>query len=833
MAFGTQGTDFLCIDDLRAIETLNSKYKYFYLPDGRVVDLGGKYQASGFFTEKDPTETARGSLAALRMDETNIIHTFYSNSQKTAGYGTVKIDDIVTTAHDAEAVRIVISEDRKSITVRRNNQDIESISIDGTCPCEASTSFKEVYFATSRIAQAYVDYFAKNSRQVANDIHTDNDIISGLSNQVVTRKTESYKDLFGEVLADRLLMYEKANGRKFVVIMQEVNLLSVNQTSWNELAKNVFAASGLGSNDILITLPYVTCPGIGFDSGNIFYMPGLAFGNNSKIDLSALGKDYGNTQRTAELQAGVQPSSLWKFILDVFTYTQKQYYQRYYYIDFRGDITGRTSEEMNHSGYAGTYDYQLSLDQRFERYAEVLKISQQYLDRNDRSITQYQIDAFTRAREEAEKEYNHFASIHPIPSDIPVVHGMNEAEGVSTVEHCEQYARWYRDRIFAADGKATASPPDNHFYGGKNQVLYNETKAQIDALGIILMPINFDWIADAIGFFHSGYYADYTNSSLYASCLIIPAVSASAIKVTGDLVKGLKNGTHHIVQEQEQGQYVIRAIDDVVDGSKAVKTSLLAKLGNDFPNLKNWVTSLDEIVDTGLLSRLDELDNTYLAKLNTDIQHPTYGPEIKEILKENPDDLVTVWKQVNDDPALSWELSKENPLWEKWNQRAFFKDRTGKGKSFEETVCLNAFKNRASKEYQQLKQQFTNDFGKNLDDYDMYSQVQLYYNGDDYFIADQIFVKYTTNQAGRKVIDDILVLENKLSGGTPLTSPQNGALKNNSYKVRNQKKIYSEYGTMNELKYGEELKFSSNIQWYKVHDGSSDGKVIEGIFSIK
>jgi hypothetical protein len=94
-------------------------------------------------------------------------------------------------------------------------------------------------------------------------------------------------------------------------------------------------------------------------------------------------------------------------------------------------------------------------------------------------------------------------------------------------------------------------------------------------------------------------------------------------------------------------------------------------------------------------------------------------------------------------------------------------------------------------------------------------------------------VKYTTNQAERKVIDDILVLENKLFGGTPLASPQNGALKNRNYKVRNQKNIYSEYGTMNELKYGEELKFSNNIQWYKVHDGSSDGKVIEGIFSIK
>jgi hypothetical protein len=239
------------------------------------------------------------------------------------------------------------------------------------------------------------------------------------------------------------------------------------------------------------------------------------------------------------------------------------------------------------------------------------------------------------------------------------------------------------------------------------------------------------------------------------------------------------------------------------------------------------------VADAGLLSRLDELDNAYLVKLNTDIQHPVYGSEIREILKETPDDLVTVWKQVTDDPALSWELSKENPLWEKWNRRAFFRDMTEKGKFFEETVCLNAFKNRNSKEYLQLKQQFTNDFGKKLDDYDMYSQVQLYYNGDDYFIADQIFVKYGFDDAlNEATIDDILVLENKLSGGTPLTSPQNGALKSNSYKVRSHDKV-SETTQKIPLDYGTELKFSDKIQWYKVHDGNSDGDVIEGIINVK
>jgi hypothetical protein len=201
-------------------------------------------------------------------------------------------------------------------------------------------------------------------------------------------------------------------------------------------------------------------------------------------------------------------------------------------------------------------------------------------------------------------------------------------------------------------------------------------------------------------------------------------------------------------------------------------------------------------------------------------------------LKESPDDLPNIWKTLKDDPAYSWELSKEGgSRWEKWGQREFFKDITGKGRSFEETVCLNAFKNRASAEYQQLKNRFMQDFGKNLDDYDMYSQVQLYYSGDNYFVADQVFVKYRI-VGQQAIVDDIVIIENKLSSTTPLTSPQNGALKSNSYKVRNQKRTYSEFKSLNELKYGEELIFKKDIQWYKIYDGT-DGTEIKGILNLK
>jgi hypothetical protein len=58
------------------------------------------------------------------------------------------------------------------------------------------------------------------------------------------------------------------------------------------------------------------------------------------------------------------------------------------------------------------------------------------------------------------------------------------------------------------------------------------------------------------------------------------------------------------------------------------------------------------------------------------------------------------------------------------------------------------------------------------------------------------------------------------------------ALKSNSYKVRNQKRTYSEFGSLNELKYGDELIFQNDIQWYKIHDGA-DGTEIKGILNIK
>ena len=258
--------------------------------------------------------------------------------------------------------------------------------------------------------------------------------------------------------------------------------------------------------------------------------------------------------------------------------------------------------------------------------------------------------------------------------------------------------------------------------------------------------------------------------------------------------------------------------------------NLLGKLDN-FTSLKTWVNGLDDVVDANLITKLDGLDATNLGKLDVDLAHNIYGAEIKTLLKESPDDLTNIWKKLKDEPAYSWEIQKTGgSRWEKWGQREFFKNITKKGKDFEELVCKQAFKNRSSAKYLELKQKFQTDFGKNLDDYEMFSQVQLKYNNSgDYFVADQIFMKYDAFGD----VEDLIVLENKLSSTTSFSPNQTSALQSNSFTVRSVS-IKSDTNPNLFLKSvnNETLSFSNSNQWYKVYS-SGDGSSISGIQKIQ
>lgn len=279
------------------------------------------------------------------------------------------------------------------------------------------------------------------------------------------------------------------------------------------------------------------------------------------------------------------------------------------------------------------------------------------------------------------------------------------------------------------------------------------------------------------------------------------------------------------VSAQNQHKFSEYFVSDLADAGS--KVNLLGKLDN-LTSLKTWVNGLDDVADANLITKLDGLDVGDLAKLETNIASSSMGPELKALLKESPDDLNDIWKLLKDGPKYAFELSKTGgSRWEKWAQGNFFKTATKAGKDFEELICKVAFKNRSSAKYLELKNKFQTNFSKNLDDYEMFSQVQLKYNSTgDYFIADQIFVKY--DAFGE--IDDLIVLENKLSSTTAFSPNQTSALQSNSFTVRSNP---IESGTSNGLflNKDEVLSFSETKQWYKVHS-SGDGTAITGIQKV-
>ncbi|MDH5379967.1 MAG: fibronectin type III domain-containing protein [Cyclobacteriaceae bacterium] len=228
---------------------------------------------------------------------------------------------------------------------------------------------------------------------------------------------------------------------------------------------------------------------------------------------------------------------------------------------------------------------------------------------------------------------------------------------------------------------------------------------------------------------------------------------------------------------------------------------------------------------------------TILAKLDDDLGNIKYN--IKELLDESPGDI-EIWKQLTDDPSYAWEISKTGDArWQKWSQREFFKDVTELGKKFETETVLNALKARNSNpDYLALKDKFPN---KNLDEYDMYSQVQLSFDEVtlpsgkkiNYFTADQVFIKWGKKADGvTDEVKDIIVIENKLTDATSLTPNQNAGKASSELTVRS---INQGAPVSSRLTGGEEglslpqgTEIGVQAEWVKIHDGET-GDVISGI----
>ncbi|PZX17949.1 hypothetical protein LX69_01365 [Breznakibacter xylanolyticus] len=656
-AFREEGTKFLCINDANALAKL-AKYQTLYLPDGKKADLKGKYNASGFYLADDVTQSARGAIYSLRINGYDNVQLF-NDAKETKAFGYRVTDstavrsvtaDALKADDDAVAYRVFIEKgngNNGKITVKNGNETVETIDFTGDCNCNYHEKAEEVYFKTNSIAQVYVDYFQSRSLRIDQAIDKDNALIDQLVDAINRQKSAGLQDeLLGNVLADKLRSYEKFNDRKFYVAVVPQNTLCLNQKAWNRLADAVFLKANLPDNAILITLPYVQCAGIGRDKGEFFFMPGLTFGGNIRIDLSGLAKSYQNTQNSAAFIADNTSSPMWTFVKDVFANTDKQYIRRYYYITAKGEIIGRSETAASHVGFPGTVDFRLMVDTRFFEYAKLLTESERYLDSKNLANNAHVIAAFNKRRLELNIALSNFYMDHAEPQDSVVVHGMNEYTGTSDETNCARFALWYRDRFYSP-GTKQGSPGDDCFYAGRNMVVYNENIANIDALGLMLSPFGFDWVADAIGCVYAGYYCDFGNSAMYGLGIAVPVVSIVYVKGSAKaLLSGLRRGQCELVQEGSG--YAIRWISRQADGLD----DLLRRLNS--PDLEDaFKADFNNFTEATRKTFLEkpELVESWKLLLHTNIPatirtNPTYLSAVSKQLTNYGNDVVFQFERV-------------------------------------------------------------------------------------------------------------------------------------------------------------------------------------------
>ena len=230
--------------------------------------------------------------------------------------------------------------------------------------------------------------------------------------------------------------------------------------------------------------------------------------------------------------------------------------------------------------------------------------------------------------------------------------------------------------------------------------------------------------------------------------------------------------------------------------SDADKTKMLARM-NEWGADK--VDDLARRLGKGNYPELaDDLTNPDFFKLYDDIIH-------------DPENAIDIAKRAGDGNLVTTAKS------------TFFNNITQLGKDFEKVVAPALKPGGAWRD--KLKALVKNKFGvDDLDSYEMFEQVQFTYNKTtgDYFVADQVFVKYKT-VAGRKVVDDIIVIENKLSDITKLTDNQRIAKGINQYWTRGAK-IGVSTGAPAYFKDG-------TIKWIRAY-GSGDGKTIVDITDV-
>ncbi len=342
-------------------------------------------------------------------------------------------------------------------------------------------------------------------------------------------KTGRDEELHIEDLNDRFKVFNTETGNKiFVDVVYTKDKPSSEQLS--TLAEDAYKKSNLASSSNVI---YMVLP-VWNETVITNYLKTIDKGKFSKSYYSK-NETYNNVSDLLEYKG--TSGNIFEVVESVYTLVPKPHIIIPYAITYNGEIIRfKIQETDNVTGNSFIYDFRLAVDNLLSSFVQQVNIIESNQPKTPPSgygtgyTTEYQNQAILRAMEAKEQIDDYRASGNNIEYKT-IKHGLFESaltpnsEGVSEI--AQQFTEWYLRHEF---GWSASSPDDKYFKIGKNEVVYQETLNSIDKLGLLLMPVGLDVIADGIGAIYAGYYYDIETASYYVGGVVAVGVSGAIFR---------------------------------------------------------------------------------------------------------------------------------------------------------------------------------------------------------------------------------------------------------------------------------------------------------------
>ncbi|GEM_PF-5329047 len=441
---------------------------------------------------------------------------------------------------------------------------------------------------------------------------------------------EEYKQLISDrakVLKDQITSNEQSLSTQYFMVDKAIerekssqhiidylddSFLVYNKETGQSIFVDVYPSKGKLNNDQLKGLATSVLQKSGFENNNIIYIsiPCWTETHINNILRSTEKQMYEVSYETQDidLKGGFENinksgKDILQLVNELYSTIPKPHVIIQYLITYRGDIIeDRIKREDNITGFSQIYDFRLTIDKRVNSFVNLAKAVEGNRPESSpmgtsKPVSVHQINAFARAQE----GLRNFLVIHPSYNPDVINHCLFESK-LSTnnkqySEGASKYVLWYRSHLFKGltiRGVKPESPniPDEWFYTGKNEIIYQENLTAIDLLGASLAPFGLDIIADVIGTVYTGYYGEWGTSANYISGIFAPVVTGGALKITRNVLNKLIQGK--LVFKWVDGSFIL------VESNRMVNEELVLLLKKYAPNNNTLVKYHDEIIGAGI-----------------------------------------------------------------------------------------------------------------------------------------------------------------------------------------------------------------------------------------